>query len=129
MLWHHVQQQHISTACQHTPQHPAHTRAPALHAQPPTSPPSTLPAAQQQQQRPVLQPVLPKTGLVVSEKGAATDVLAGPILLPIKSAAEKRNEALLVCVCVCGTCAAVWRAWSLPAQHQRQTQRRASAPP
>lgn len=49
------------------------------------------------QARPVLQPVLPKTGLVVSEKGGLTELLCKPKILPLKSATLKRIQALQVC--------------------------------
>lgn len=44
-----------------------------------------------------LQPVLPKSGLVVSEKGGLSELLCKPKILPLKSATLKRLEALQVC--------------------------------
>lgn len=41
-----------------------------------------------------LQPVLPKSGLVVSEKGGLGELLCKPKILPLKSATLKRLEAL-----------------------------------
>jgi hypothetical protein len=61
---------------------------------------NTLHQQQQQQRsasRPVLQPVLPKAGLVVSEVGRLSEALCKPKLLPLKSANLKRLEALQVC--------------------------------
>jgi hypothetical protein len=43
-----------------------------------------------------LQPVLPKSGLVVSEKGDLGELLCKPKILPLKSATLKRLEALQV---------------------------------
>jgi BBSome-interacting protein 1 len=36
--------------------------------------------------RPVLKEILPKTGLAYSEKGALTEILCKPKIIPIKSA-------------------------------------------
>jgi BBSome-interacting protein 1 len=44
--------------------------------------------------RPVLREVLPKAGLVYSEKGHLTEVLCKPKLLPIKSATLEKIERL-----------------------------------
>lgn len=44
----------------------------------------------------LLQPVLPKSGLVVSEKGGLGELLCKPKILPLKSASLKRLEALQV---------------------------------
>jgi len=48
----------------------------------------------------VLQPVLPKSGLVVSEKGGLTELLCKPKILPLKSATLKKLEALQVSTAV-----------------------------
>jgi hypothetical protein len=44
----------------------------------------------------VLQPVLPKSGLVVSEKGGLGELLCKPKILPLKSATLKKLEQLQV---------------------------------
>lgn len=44
--------------------------------------------------RPVIAEVLPKTGLVYSEKGNLTEVLSKPKLMPLKSSHQLRVEKL-----------------------------------
>ena len=44
--------------------------------------------------RPVIAEVLPKTGLVYSEKGNLTEVLSKPKLMPLKSSHQLRMEKL-----------------------------------
>lgn len=46
---------------------------------------------------PELQEVLPKAGLVVSEKGQLTEVLCKPKILPLKSVSLERIEKMEVC--------------------------------
>ena len=46
---------------------------------------------------PELQEVLPKVGLVVSEKGQLTEVLCKPKILPLKSVSLERIEKMEVC--------------------------------
>eukprot|EP00775_Hariotina_reticulata_P003795 gene3795-4053_t len=46
----------------------------------------------EQQKRPVLQEVLPKSGLVVSEKGGLTELLCKPKILPLKSVTLQKLE-------------------------------------
>lgn len=48
-----------------------------------------------------LQPLLPKSGLVVSEKGGLSELLCKPKILPLKSATLKRLEALQVGALLC----------------------------
>ncbi len=43
-------------------------------------------------QKPALQEVLPKAGLVVSEKGNLTEVLCKPKLMPLKSITLQKLE-------------------------------------
>ena len=45
---------------------------------------------------PELQEVLPKAGLVVSEKGQLTEVLCKPKILPLKSVSLERIEKMEV---------------------------------
>lgn len=48
------------------------------------------------QKRPTLQEVLPKSGLVVSEKGGLTELLCKPKLLPLKSITLQKLEEMEV---------------------------------
>jgi BBSome-interacting protein 1 len=43
--------------------------------------------------------VLPKTGLVVSEKGALQEILCKPKLLPLKSITLQKLQEMEVCAC------------------------------
>ncbi len=47
-----------------------------------------------EQERKIVKEVLPKAGLVYSEKGTLTEVLCKPKILPVKSAALQRMEKL-----------------------------------
>jgi BBSome-interacting protein 1 len=51
-----------------------------------------------QQKRPVLQEVLPKSGLVVSENGGLTELLCKPKILPLKSVSLQKLEEMEVSV-------------------------------
>lgn len=52
----------------------------------------------------VLQPVLPKSGLVVSEKGGLSELLCKPKILRLKSATLKKLEQLQVGARACKCC-------------------------
>jgi Cilia BBSome complex subunit 10 len=54
----------------------------------------TVPALPQQPPPVVIEELLPKAGLFYSERGALTEVLCKPKLLPIKSATLEKMEAL-----------------------------------
>jgi BBSome-interacting protein 1 len=50
------------------------------------------------QKRPSLQEVLPKSGLVVSEKGGLSELLCKPKLLPLKSISLQKLEEMEVSI-------------------------------
>lgn len=56
------------------------------------------------QKRPTLQEILPKSGLIVSEKGGLTELLCKPKIMPLKSITLQKLEEMEVCGCA-WTCA------------------------
>lgn len=70
--------------------------------------------------------ILPKAGLVYSEKGNLGEVLSKPKIMPIKvrcaHTTSSGNTAALVRICVCPVCRALpWKSWSNWSAMQRAT--------